>query len=178
MASIQLQNYVPETVNQFSVYRDTGRLLGIANSLDLPTLTIITDEITGAGFYGKRSVPATGHVDDTELELKFISYHAHMTQFGDTTQEINLQVRAAEQMQDQTTLRIDYVPWVMFVRGRMIEFKPGKMESTKKNESSVKLDLDMGKIMLNKEPSIYIDKILGIYMVDGVDLTAPIQALL
>lgn len=176
MASQQLQNYIPETVNQFTIYRDNTRLLGVANSIDLPDIPIVKDEITGAGFWGVRNVPATGHVDDVEWELKFISYHAHLTQFGDTTQEINLMIRASEQMQDQMTLEIKYIPWVMFVRGRMVDFKPGKLENTKKNESTVTLNLDKVEIRLNDEPSIHWDKILGVYEVDGVDLIAPIRA--
>ena len=176
MASVSLQEYIPETMNQFRIYRDGSELLGVARELDLPTLEIITDTVEGAGFWGTHSVPATGHVDDTEWELKFMSYHAHMTQFGDTTQEINLQIRAAEQMQNYKTLKIDYVSWVMFTRGRMIKFAIGKLEPAKKTDSSVTLNLDMVKILFGGEVSIHIDKVLGVYIVDGEDLIAPIKA--
>ena len=178
MSTISLQEYIPETINQFEVTRDNTKLLGLAAAQDLPGIEIETDEIRGAGMYGTRSVPATGHVADTEWELKYISYGAHMTQFGDTTQEINLQLRAGMQMQNSRDLTIAYKPFVIFVRGRMIAFNPGGMELGKKTEASVKLNLDMIKPMLGNEPQIYIDKILGIYQVDGKDLLAPIKACL
>lgn len=178
MATVDLQGFIPEAINNFRVFRDGKRLLGIASSLNLPEIEIETEEIAGAGMWGTRSVPATGHVKDLEWTLPFISYGAHMTEFGDTTQEINIHIRAAQQMQNEATLAIAYIPFYFWVRGRMVKFKPGKVELAKRTEAELTMNVDYMKLTLGEESQFEFDKINGTYYVDGKDLLEPIQALI
>ena len=67
----------PEIINDFKVYKGnsatpTDPLIGIGNSLTLPTLDEITETLTGAGILGEVDANNPGHFSNIDWTIPFV----------------------------------------------------------------------------------------------------------
>lgn len=70
---------VPEKINNFNVYGDNHRLLGIAEG-NFPSIEFMTSEVKGAGLAGVVESPAMGHVNSFTITLKWRAITEDFTQ--------------------------------------------------------------------------------------------------
>jgi hypothetical protein len=90
---------------------------------------------------------------------------------------VNLTFRAAQQVYDKTGgyafkgLRIVEM-------GRVKKFKPGKIEKGEAMEATVTLELTYIMIEVDGKQLVEIDKLNGVYKVNGVDMIAGVKSLI
>ena len=169
-------NYVPEKVNDYNAYLDGDKMIGYASSVSLPEIKMLTSEISGAGINGKIDSPTIGLFDSMEQEIEFSTLYSSVVDVMSPLSTVNLTFRAAQQVYDKNGgyafkgLRI-------VEAARVKTLSLGKLEKGESMEAKVTLELTMIMIESDKEEVVYIDKLNGVYRVQGKDMLAGISAL-
>lgn len=91
--------------------------------------------------------------------------------------QVNLTFRVAQQAVDKS-LGYAYKGLRIVEIGRVKEFTPGKIKAGEGMEAKVKLELTYLMIENDGEEIIAIDKLNGIYRVQGEDMLADVAALI
>lgn len=184
----------PEIITNYNVYKGLGgtdgsntadsntadsKLLGVGNSLTLPTLTQMTETISGSGILGEYEAGNVGHFNATDIEIPFVAVSEGMFDF-DTSQRIYLTIRATQ----QSTLKAEGTKAFSGVKvqvgGDIKELKLGKFENGKQGESSITLGLTYIKIEISYEDgtsvtALELDKFNEVFVLNGVDQLASIK---
>lgn len=167
---------IPEKIDQFNIYKDGNKLVGISDEVTLPTVTEITSTIAGPGILGEIESPTHGKFQSMEQVIPFRTlYHGAMEMLASLT-SLHLTLRGATQVVSGEgdvsfqQLRIVFV-------GRKKEFSMGTAKQGDGTGSSVKLELTYLLIEIGGVKCLEIDKLNEIYKVYGVDQLAVIKAM-
>ena len=120
-------NYIPEKVNDYNVYQDGNKMIGLADEVELPSIKMKTSTIEGVGVGGEIDSPTIGQFESLEAKLKFNTLYSSATDLMNPLNTVNLTLRAAQQVYDKTGgyafkgLRI-------VMGGRVKEFNPGTVK--------------------------------------------------
>ena len=120
-------NYIPEKVNDYNVYQDGNKMIGLAAEVELPSIKMKTSTIEGVGVGGEIDSPTIGQFESLETKLKFNTLYSSATDLMNPLNTVNLTLRAAQQVYDKTGgyafkgLRI-------VMGGRVKEFNPGTVK--------------------------------------------------
>lgn len=168
-------NKIPQVVNRFSLYKKSDKLIGITSEVELPSVTQITDEMEGAGTGGKMEVVIIGLTENMEMKIPFMSLSKDMFSMANPNDSSDLTLRGAIQGMDPATGKVVYISMAIYARGTVKEIVPGKAKAGAKMESSITLTLNYYKITLDGEIAIEIDKLNGVYVVNGVDVLKEVR---
>ncbi|MDO4495909.1 MAG: phage major tail tube protein [Clostridiaceae bacterium] len=170
-------NYViPEKINNFNVYNDGNKLIGISDEVTLPEINEVTSEVSGPGILGPIESPTTGIFENMELEVPFRTLYESTFDLMQALTSIGLTFRGAVQVTDGEG-NISMKGMRVVVRGRKKSFVPGKLKQGEGTGSSVKLALTYYMVELDGKSRIEIDKLNSIYRINGVDMLAAVRAL-
>ena len=170
-------NLTPEIVNSFNVYIDGVKAIGTAPEITLPQITSETIDVSGSGILGKISAPNIGQFESIEQEISFNLVYSSFVNVLSPKRQVNLTFRVAQQAVDKS-LGYAYKGLRIVEVGRVKEFTPGKIKAGEGMEAKVKLELTYLMIENNGEEIIAIDKLNGIYRVQGEDMLADVAALI
>ena len=157
-------NLTPEIVNSFNVYIDGVKAIGTAPEITLPQITSETIDVSGSGILGKISAPNIGQFESIEQEISFNLVYSSFVNVLSPKRQVNLTFRVAQQAVDKSL--------------GVKEFTPGKIKAGEGMEAKVKLELTYLMIENDGEEIIAIDKLNGIYRVQGEDMLADVTALI
>ena len=169
-------NYIPEKVNDYNVYQDGAKLIGLAAEVKLPSIKMKTSTIEGVGVGGEIDSPTIGQFEGLEARLKFNTLYSSATDLMNPINTVNLTLRAAQQVYDKTGgyafkgLRI-------VMGGRAKEFDPGTVKKGGAMDAETALELTYYMIEVDGEQVVEVDKLNGVYKVNGSDMLAGITAL-
>lgn len=62
-------NYIPEKVNDYNVYQDGNKMIGLAAEVELPSIKMKTSTIEGVGVGGEIDSPTIGQFESLETKL-------------------------------------------------------------------------------------------------------------
>lgn len=170
-------NLTPEIVNSFNVYIDGVKAIGTAPEITLPQITSETIDVSGSGILGKISAPNIGQFESIEQEVSFNLVYSSFVNVLSPKRQVNLTFRVAQQAADKS-LGYAYKGLRIVEVGRVKEFTPGKIKAGEGMEAKVKLELTYLMIENDGEEIIAIDKLNGIYRVQGEDMLADVAALI
>lgn len=170
-------NYIPEKVNDYNVYQDGNKMIGLAAEVELPSIKMKTSTIEGVGVGGEIDSPTIGQFESLETKLKFNTLYSSATDLMNPLNTVNLTLRAAQQVYDKTG-GYDFKGLRVVEMGRVKKFKPGKIEKSEGMEATVTLELTYIMIEVDGEQLIEIDKLNGVYKVKGVDMLAKVRSLI
>ena len=162
-------------VNRFNAYKSGKELVGVAGELTLPEVTNLTDTMEGAGTGGNMDVPVVGLIEDMEMEIAFMSLCNDIFSIMDPTEATDLTLNGAIQGTDAGTGAVGYVPASISVRGIMKKFTPGSMKAGAKMSSSVTLGLSYYKIVLDGKTMMEIDRLNGVFIINGKDILEKVR---
>ena len=165
------------TVNSFNVYIDGVKAIGTAPEITLPQITSETIDVSGAGILGKISAPNIGQFESIEQEVSFNLVYSSFVNVLSPKRQVNLTFRVAQQAVDKS-LGYAYKGLRIVEVGRVKEFTPGKIKAGEGMEAKVKLELTYIMIENDGEEIIAIDKLNGVYRVQGEDMLADVTALI
>ena len=169
-------NYVPEKINEYNVYQDGNALIGVVPDMELPGVKMKTSTVVGAGMLGELDSPAIGQFESMVQEIKFNVLYSSAIDMLSPLSAVNLTFRASQQVDDKTGgyafkgLRI-------VERGRVKEFKPGKLVRAEGMEATVILEVTYLLLEVDGVTMLEIDKLNPKYVVNNKDMLAGIAEL-
>ena len=169
-------NYVPEKINEYNVYMDGEKMIGVVPDVDLPEIGMKASDIEGAGMLGVLNSPAIGQFESIEQEVKFNVLYSSAINMLNPLEAVNLTFRASQQVYDKTGgyafkgLRI-------VEQGRVKKFKPGKLKRAESMEATVTMELTYLLVEVDGVTMMEIDKLNQKYIVNGKDMLAGIAEL-
>ncbi len=169
-------NYVPEKINDANAYLDGNKMIGVAASIDLPEVNMKTSTVSGMGINGELDSPTIGLFESMEQEIQFNTLYSSAADMLSPLKTVNLTFRAAQQVYDKTG-GYSFKGLRVVEKGRVKKFKPGKIEKGESMEATVTLELTYFMIENDGKKLVEIDKLNGVYVVDGVDMLAEVRDL-
>lgn len=167
---------LPELLNDFNVYDEGEKLIGVDGDVELPELKAITDTLSGSGVLGELEAPATGQFEDATVKVKWTALYKDMFKLSDTTKPQQLTFRGSLQCIDTDTGYTDYYPVKIVVRGKAKTTNLGKLEKGKKMECETEIGIMYIKVQVNKETLLELDKLNFKFILNGEDKLEKIRA--
>lgn len=169
-------NYVPEKINEYNVYLDGEKMVGVVPDVDLPEIGMKASEVEGAGMLGVLDSPAIGQFESMEQEIKFNVLYSSAINMLNPLTAVNITFRAAQQVYDKSGGYV-FKGLRVVEQGRVKKFKPGKIKRAEGMEATVTLELTYIMIEVDGTVMMEIDKLNQKYVVNGQDMLAGIAEL-
>lgn len=170
-----LGNVMPELINNYQIFNDANRMLGISGETELPSLEAMTESLEVAGGLGELEVPATGQYKSIKMKIPFAILYCDIFEITNTTEAVKFTLRASEQFSDPETYNTDYKPVKIIVRGKPITINLGKMVKGKKGDPYVELEIYYIKIVIDNVTELELDKIGFKFSLHGKDMLKKIR---
>lgn len=167
---------IPEIINDFNVYKSGSKLIGVSNEVTLPDFEAMTETISGAGIAGEYETTNPGHFSSIEMEVPFRVLYGDIFQMLDTTKIIDLTMRGSVQVTDGTGTK-SHVGMRVAVRGSTKKISGGSLKAGSPMSSSVTLEVTYIKIENNGKTALELDKLNGVFVVNGKDIMSAIRSL-
>ena len=155
-------NYIPEKINDYNAYLDGTKMIGVAASVTLPEVNMKTSTVAGVG---------------VEQEIQFNTLYSSAMDMLSPLSTVNLTFRAAQQVYDKTG-GYNFKGLRVVEMGRVKSFNPGKIEKGEAMEATVKLELTYIMVEVDGVQLLEVDKLNGVYKVNGVDMLAGVNSLI
>lgn len=168
---------IPEVINDFNVYIQGNKLLGQTGEVTLPDLEAMTYTIGGAGILGEYEAPVIGRYGSMEQEIPFRCANSYLFRLMNPAGIVELTLRAAVQTVLTDSGQVVENGMRIIFRGRCKKVSMGKAKQGEGMDSSVTLELTYYKVEAGKKTAIELDKLNGVFKLNGIDLLAPIRAL-
>lgn len=167
---------IPTKINMFNVYRNGVTLVGISDEVTLPEFEALSETISGPGFFGEIDDPTIGHFGSQEFEIPFRTITDDTFKLMNPGSQVNITLRGSIQV-TTTGGGVDYVGMRVVVRGKCKSFTGGSVKQGAAMGSSIKIALTYIRIDLNGENRIELDKLNGVYKINGVDVMEKARSL-
>ena len=170
-------NYIPEKINDYNVYLDGDKMIGVAASATLPEVNMKTSTVAGVGVNGELDSPTIGQFESMEQEIQFNTLYSSAMDMLNPLSVVNLTFRAAQQVYDKTG-GYSFKGLRVVEMGRVKKMNPGKVEKGEAMEATVTMELTYLLIEVDGEQLVEIDKLNGVYKVKGVGMLAGVRSLI
>lgn len=167
---------IPTKVNNYNVYNEADRLIGVGDEVTLPDFEAISETISGAGILGEIDDPTIGQFGNQEMEIPFRILDSEAMGMMDMTKSVQLTIRGAVQTIDASGNIVPKGIRVV-VRGRPKKLSGGKLKRGAAMEAGVTLTLIYILIELDGKAKLELDKFGEKYEIDGVDQLASYREL-
>lgn len=167
---------ISNKVIDYSVYtRDGGKAtkMGDTTSVTLPSVEMLTDTIKGSGIIGEIDVPTLGQIGSMETEL---SIRVTNEQYGTLISANELEYRWSTDLLDPSNGKGGLVAHKAFLKVIVKKFDEGKLESGAAQDGSVSYEVIAYKRIINGKEILNIDKLNGIYAINGVNQLADLMS--
>lgn len=168
---------IPEIINDFNMYSQNNRLVGVTGSVAIPDFEGMAETISGAGILGEYGAVAIGRYSDIEWEIPFRCVDPDYFDLSDPSTPLFLTLRGAVQYNVKATGAADYTGIRIVVRGKPKTVSIGTIEQGKPTESKVVVIATYVYIELDGKPKFELDKINGVFKVNSKDLLSKIKSL-
>lgn len=168
---------VPEVVNDFNLYNGSSRLVGITGEVTIPDLEGLTETISGTGILGEYDAPGIGRYGEIELEVPFRCLDADYFNLIDPTSPIMLTLRGAVQYSVKATGAADYIGMRIVARGKPKTISVGTVKQGGPTDSTVAVGCTYFFIEMDGKPKFELDKLNGVFKVNGKDLLSKVKQL-
>lgn len=146
-----------------------------ATSFELPNIETSTSELSGAGIMGTIDMPTTGQIGSLELT---ITYRSNISKSRLVKPGLrNIEIRLA---QDYMTPEGIMLPKgsKIFGTGFFKSSQGGSVENNSPTEGNAVYELIRYRHIVDGRETLLIDKLAGIYKVNGVDYMKGVNAVL
>lgn len=168
---------IPEVIHDFNLYLSGSKLGGHTGEVALPDFESITATISGAGILGEYEAPVAGHYSSMEQEIPFRCINADYFKMVDPSSAVDLTLRGAIQYNDKATQATDYMGMRVVMRGRCKKIAIGTVKQREGMDSSITLELTYILVEMDGETKVELDKLNGVFTVNGVDLLEKVRKL-
>ena len=156
---------------QYSIYdRSAGNpdFIGETTSLKRPSLEMLTETMSGAGFAGEIDLPTLGQLSAMEYEISFKNANEKAIKlFGQKAQ--HLEARWVTDVLDTATGKIGIRANKDIIKCIPKKIDLGSVEGNATNETSVTFEVTYFKHIQDGKALIEIDKLNNVFIINGVD---------
>ena len=168
---------IPEVIHDFNLYLSGNKLGGVTGEVALPDFEAVTETISGAGILGEFESVIAGRYGSMEQEVPFRVINEDMFKLIDPTVPVELTLRGAIQQTVKATGAVDYIGMRVVFRGRSKKIAIGPVKQGGPMDSSIALELTYILIEMDGKSKVELDKINGVFKINGVDLLAKVHKL-
>ena len=168
---------IPEVINDFNLYLSGNKLGGVTGEVALPDFEGVTETISGAGILGEFESVIAGRYGSMEQEVPFRVINEDMFKLINPTVPVELTLRGAIQQTIKATGAVYYVGMRVVFRGRSKKIAIGTVKQGGPMDSSIALELTYILIEMDGKSKVELDKINGVFKVNGVDLLDKVHKL-
>lgn len=168
---------IPEVIHDFNLYLGGNKLGGVTGEVALPDFEAVTETISGAGILGEFESVIAGRYGSMEQEVPFRVINEDMFKLIDPTVPVELTLRGAIQQTVKATGAVDYIGMRVVFRGRSKKIAIGTVKQGGPMDSSIALELTYILIEMDGKSKVELDKINGVFKINGVDLLAKVHKL-
>ena len=168
---------IPEVIHDFNLYLSGNKLGGVTGEVALPDFEAGTETISGAGILGEFESVIAGRYGSMEQEVPFRVINEDMFKLIDPTVPVELTLRGAIQQTVKATGAVDYIGMRVVFRGRSKKIAIGTVKQGGPMASSIALELTYILIEMDGKSKVELDKINGVFKINGVDLLAKVHKL-
>lgn len=168
---------IPEVIHDFNLYLSGNKLGGVTGEVALPDFEAVTETISGAGILGEFESVIAGRYGSMEQEVPFRVINEDMFKLIDPTVPVELTLRGAIQQTVKATGAVDYIGMRVVFRGRSKKIAIGTVKQGGPMDSSIALELTYILIEMDGKSKVELDKINGVFRINGVDLLAKVHKL-
>lgn len=167
----------PEVINNFNVYNDGNKLLGITGEVTLPELNSMTATIQAAGILGEYETNVIGMFQNMQQEIPFRIINEEFFDLMRGDKQAALTLRGSIQNVDkQTGGAISTQGMRVVLRGRPVAAKMGQLKQGDLMNASITLGLTYILIEIGGQSKLELDKLNSIYKVNGEDVLKDIMS--
>lgn len=169
-------NGLSNRVIAYNIYvRDNGKStqMGDTTSVTLPSIEMLTETSKGSGILGEIDVPTLGQIGSMETE---IAIKVSNEKYGILISANELEYRWSTDLIDQSTGRMTTNSHKAFLKVIPKKHEEGKLESGAAQDGKVTYEVIAYKRISNGIEILNIDKLNGIYAINGVNLLADMYA--
>lgn len=167
---------VGNKVINYSVYVATKKV-GDTTSIELPEIEFLTDSISGAGIIGEIDLPSLYQVGSMSLSIS--------TRVSNNPDDLallmssrDIEIRWVTDAIDTSNATSDVVGHKAFIKCVPKKLGEGKLEPGSAQDGSYEYEILSYKRVTNGKNILEIDKLNGVFSVNGVDQTKSINSLL
>lgn len=165
-------------VIDYSVYtRKDGKAKKVGNttSVTLPSIEPLTDSIKGSGIIGEIDLPTFGQIGamSTELSIRITS-----DQFGELLSTSDLEYRWVNDGINTGTGKVTTTAHKAFLKVILKKYDEGKLEPGAAQDGSIEYEVIAYKRVIDGKEILNIDKLNGIYAINGVNMLKSLANLL
>lgn len=165
--------FLPEIINNFNVYKDGTKLVGVTDEVQLPDIALAVTEISGAGI-SPYETPILGKTEKMEMDITFHTIEKDAFSLANPMKSHEITLRGNIQESDgQGDLK--QVGMRVVVKGKCKAFKPGKMKQNEAMDTVASLSLTYIMIEVGGEKMLEVDKQNSVFIIDGEDIMADIK---
>jgi len=166
---------IPETINNFNVYKNGTQLIGLSGEITLPDFEPVSDTVSGAGILGEFETSIIGMFSSMKMDIPFRILNNDIFTLMNPTEVLDLTFRASAQYISNGTGALSYKGMRVVVRGKQKTFKQGSLKQGAQMNASVSIEVLYILIEIDGTTKIELDKLNSVYKVNGVDLLAQIK---
>ena len=170
-------NLIPQGVNDYNVYSEDEKLIGLADEVTLPKIKNKTTTVAGMGIGGDIDSPVPGQFESMEATLNWNTLYSYATKMMNPNKTIQVTLRAALQNSNKEG-GYSYKGMRIVLGGSPKELDPGKVKRADTMGSTTTLEVTKYLVEVDGQTVIDIDKLGGRYFVDGEDMRSEINALI
>ena len=170
-------NYIPEKINNYNAYLNATKMIRKAASVTLTENKMKSGTTSGVGVSGEIDSPTIGEFESLEQEIQFNTLYSSAKDMLSPLSSVNLTFRAAQQVYDKSG-GYSFKGLRVVEMGRVKSFNPGKIEKGEAMEATVTMELTYIMIEVDGVQILELDKLNGVYKVNGVDMLAGINSLI
>ena len=166
---------IPERLNDFRVYdaEDSNALLGMAD-VTMPTISAMTETISGAGFAGEINSAVLGHFSSMQLTLNWNSVTEKQMKLA-SPEKHSLDIRGAHEGWDNASGKKVITPVRVYIEGVPTETAIGTYGKAQSTGGSNVLELTYLKVQIDGKDAIEIDKYNYVCKVNGEDKLSDVR---
>lgn len=166
----------PEVINNFRVYNDANRVVGITAEVNIAELQAMTATVSGAGILGEYATSVVGMFQSTSQEIPFRMIDKDFFGMLNTGEQSKIVLRSSVQQRNRETGGTLSTAAMRFVfRGHPTAAKFGTVKIGDLMNASITLERTYMLVEIDGKTMLELDKLNSVYKVNGKDLLKDIM---
>jgi hypothetical protein len=170
---------IPEKISRFKAYvgtvEEANNLVGVTSEVTLPSFEAMSETLSLAGMAGEIDSPATGQFQSSDMEIPFSNIDERGMKLAQDDSK-PLILAAGQEVTDSGTYKKTLIKRTITVKGMTKSINLGKLKKAGYGEPSIKKEVVYYKDEIEQDGKkttlIELDKLNGIYKVNGTDMYA------
>ena len=172
---------IPDKINNFNLYlgevAEESKLRGVTDEVTLPNFQYMSQTLSLAGFAGEIDSPTAGQLQSTTIEIPFSNISKQNLELvardGDP-----IIMRAAQEFINAENGSKNYKGRVITVKGMTKSINYGSLKKGGFGNPSVTKEITYYKDVIDGEDVTEVDKLNGIFRINGEDVVTGINDLI